>query len=76
MLDKLFLTEVNDFHYLNQSGCTSDPSLNDEEDWISLEVNYSEVVLASVNLIDPNSSTWKREIMNSVAEHVECRYWV
>ncbi|XP_076810963.1 unconventional myosin-X-like isoform X2 [Clavelina lepadiformis] len=34
---KLFLTEAKDYHYLNQSGCVADPSLNDEEDWEAFE---------------------------------------
>nr|XP_018666876.1 unconventional myosin-X isoform X2 [Ciona intestinalis] len=35
--DRLFLMEPGEYHYLNQSGCVSDPTLNDAEDWAALE---------------------------------------
>uniref|UniRef100_H2ZET4 Unconventional myosin-X n=1 Tax=Ciona savignyi TaxID=51511 RepID=H2ZET4_CIOSA len=35
--DRLFLMEPEEYHYLNQSGCCSDPTLNDSEDWNMLE---------------------------------------
>lgn len=37
--EKFKLTEPENFHYLNQSNCTSDPTLNDKEDWDALDVS-------------------------------------
>ncbi len=34
--EKLQLTEPEAFYYLSQSGCISDPSINDEEDFASV----------------------------------------
>jgi len=35
--EKFKLTEPENFHYLNQSNCTSDPTLNDKKDWDELD---------------------------------------
>ena len=38
-LEKYHLSSPEAYHYLNQSGCTSDPTINDQNDFARMKVH-------------------------------------
>ena len=42
------LYPADKYYYLTQSGCLSDPSLNDKEDYLNVIVRFFEYVLMSL----------------------------
>ena len=40
LTDNLYLTTPDDFHYLNQSNCTGDVTLDDVKDWQLFDVRF------------------------------------
>ena len=50
-LEKYHLLSPEAYHYLNQSGCVSDPTINDQSDFARMKVHMFVIIVRTYNII-------------------------